>query len=189
MTKTPFSLEHASYVDAEMKKTVLSLIIISAIFSLLAVKFQTTILVKGNYIPPFYPASSVDITFPENDKTYYSSTLTMRYNAQFQNVVNKLVVYNLDGAGNVTIYDDYNDFGDINGSVTLSGLSVGSHHMVLMSESGTSFAGWDVVYFNIAEPFSTTLIVGSVILVAVVATGLGLLVYLKKLHEKSGVER
>ena len=161
-----------------VKKTALVVtFIVSAIFSLLAVEFQTTILAKG-YYPPFYPGSSVEITFPENGKTYYSSTLTMRYDARFNNVVHKLVVYNLDGAGNVTIYDEYNDLGDINGSVTLSGLSAGSHHIVLMSESGSSFSGWDVVYFNVAEPFPKTLVIVSASVLAVV--GLSLFVYLKK---------
>jgi len=162
-----------------MKKTVLAItFIISAIFSLSTVEFQTNILVEGNYIPSFYPASSVDVTFPENDKTYYSSTLTLRYNARFQNVVNRLVVCNLDGTGNVTIYDEYNELGDSNGSVTLSGLSAGSHHIVLMSESGSSFAGWDVVYFNIAEPFPKTLVIASASVIAVV--GIVLSVFFKK---------
>jgi hypothetical protein len=128
-----------------MKKAVLALTtIISVILSISAVEFQAALLARGNFVP----LSTVTITFPENDKNYFSSTLTVRYSAHFTSVMRKLV-YNLDGKGNVTIYDDNLGPADFNGSVTLTGLAAGSHHIEIYSESGTWFAGGDKVYFNI----------------------------------------
>lgn len=128
-----------------MKKAALALtIILSVVLSILAVELQTTLLARGNAVP----LSTVTITFPENDKNYFSSTLTVRYSAHFTSVIRKLV-YNLDRKGNVTIYDDNLGRVDFNGSVTLTGLSAGSHNIEFYSESGTWFAGGDKVYFNI----------------------------------------
>jgi len=136
-----------------MKKTTLTLmLIISAIFSLLGVESQDAILAKGN----IWPISSVIITFPENDRTYYSSTLTLRYHASFAiGVDNHWIVYNLDGAENGTIYDENGSPYDFNGSATLSALSAGQHYIEIYSKnaSWTPISEWgdaeDKIYFTV----------------------------------------
>ena len=77
--------------------------------------------------------------------------------------------YSLDGLENVTFVDD----------ITLSGLDVGEHNIVVYAtdmagNTGTS----ETIYFSVEEPFPTTLVAASVITVAIVS--IGLLVYFKK---------
>jgi hypothetical protein len=81
------------------------------------------------------------------------------------------VSYSLDGQNNVTII----------GNTTLTGLPNGGHNVIVY---GTDEAGnvgvSQTVYFevDVPEPFPTTMVIASVITVAVV--GVGLLVYFKK---------
>ncbi len=120
-----------------MKKTALAaMFIISVVFSLLVFEHQPEILVNGNPIA----ISNVWITYPEaGNNTYQSSTLSVNYTAHFSHVHRRLVVYSLDGGENVTIYEyPYQweaDAGsiDINGSVTLTGLSDGRHYITIYS--------------------------------------------------------
>lgn len=79
------------------------------------------------------------------------------------------IEYNLDGQANVLV----------SGNTTLTGLAVGLHNLTVFAEDidgnlGTS----ETIFFTIAEPFPTTLIIVAVAVAAVV--GLGLLFYLKK---------
>ena len=139
-----------------MKKTALTrTLVICAVFSLLAVGFQAAIQVEGNFI---WPTSFICITFPENDKTYYSNTFTMRYHASFSRtadyeVDHKWIVYSIDGGENITIVDEYGSPYDFKGSVTLSGLSAGQHYVEICAKNASYEWYWrdeyDRVYFNI----------------------------------------
>jgi len=104
--------------------------------------------VKGN---AGFPSGSIHI---EVKPVYYSSTITLTYNAVFPSYFGdtvwgrKWIVYNLDGGENVTVYDEYNDLKLYNGNVTLSGLSSGFHTLAICSRNGTfvwgtsSYEGW-----------------------------------------------
>jgi len=141
-----------------MKKTALSVtLIICVVFSLLVFESQTITLVRGNAV---FGSGDIHIITPEN-KTYYSRTLTLSYLADFPMSLNhKWIVYSLDGGENVTVYDEYNDlWGEYTGSVTLSGLSSGSHVLFIYSKEGSYVFGtgvsfrwydaYDTVYFTV----------------------------------------
>jgi hypothetical protein len=79
------------------------------------------------------------------------------------------IAYSLDGKENVSI----------GGNTTLAGLADGKHNITayawdLAGNIGTS----KTVFFTVKVPFLTTLVIASVIIVAVV--GIGLFVYFKK---------
>jgi N-acetylneuraminic acid mutarotase len=116
-------------------------------------------------VPPL-----ISVVSPEN-KNYTSSNVSLAF------AVNKPALwmgYSLDGKDNVTLA----------GNTTMTGLTSGLHNITLYAEdtfenTGTS----ETIYFSIAneqkpESFPTTLIVASVVLVAVI--GIGLLVYFRK---------
>jgi hypothetical protein len=133
-----------------MKKTALTLALtLSVVLSLSVVEFQAAILTKGN----IFPLSSITITYPENDKNYNSSTLTMRYQAHID-VDREWIVYSLDGAEFVTILDQEGPY-ESDGNVTLSRLSPGPHSIEIRSKDASWFpnTGWfdavDKVYFNV----------------------------------------
>lgn len=139
-----------------MKKTAFkAILVVSVVFSLLVFEFQAAIEVEGNFVG--WQTGSVTITFPENDRTYNSSNLIVRYHVLFDSAAYyKLIVYSLDGAGNVTIYDQKGGSYDFNGSVTLSGLAAGHHYIEIYAEkAGKVFLGselYDIsdrVHFNI----------------------------------------
>jgi len=195
-----------------VKKTALVVsLIICAIFSLLAVESQTPRLVRGNAV---WPIGSIHIEAQE--AIFYSSEITLSYRAVFPSDFDdsvwgrKWIVYSLDGAENVTVYDEYNDLKFYNGSFTLSGLSSGRHHIDIYSKNGTflwgssSLSGWcdadDRAWFTIvplSTPTATSgpivtpygeanlqdksqyLAIGGMVAVtvAVLAVGLGLLLY------------
>jgi hypothetical protein len=118
-----------------MRKTAFRLaVFICAVFSLLAVYFQAAIQVEGNF---GFATGSIEIVAPEN-RTYYSSTLTLSYHVHFGYASRRWIVYSLDGGGNVTIYDEYSSIESYNGSVTLSGLSSGNHIIDIYSVNGTT---------------------------------------------------
>jgi hypothetical protein len=85
--------------------------------------------------------------------------------------------YLLDGIG----------AGYISGNLTLTGLSIGEHQLILYVWTVKGVFS-ETIYFSIAhpEPFPTTLAIGSAIVVVAVV-GVGLLVYFKKRSRKSGV--
>jgi len=140
-----------------MKNTAFAVtLIICVVFSLLAFESQTIVLVRGNAI---FHIGEVEIVAPEN-KTYYSSTITLSYHATFPfDLKHKWIVYSLDGGENVTVFDENNYSGSYNRSVTLSDLSSGSHVLYLYSKKGSYVfgtgisGGWydfaDRVYFTI----------------------------------------
>jgi len=85
------------------------------------------------------------------------------------------ISYVLDGQKNVTI----------DGNVTVTGLSVGSHHLtVYVWDTAGNLGRSETITFTIAkeEPFPTTLLIVSVVVVVAAVVGLGLLVYFKKRH-------
>ena len=79
--------------------------------------------------------------------------------------------YSLDGQDNVTV----------NGNATLTGLSNGDHNVtVYAKDEFENMSTSETISFNVEvpEPFPTTIVIASVVTVAVV--GIGLLVYFKK---------
>ena len=132
-----------------MKAAFAVMLTISVILSLLAIGFWSAILVKGN----IWPMTSIAITFPENDKTYYSSTLTMWYHVRFA-VEHKWIVYSLDGGEEVTLCDEYGSPFEFDGSVALSGLSTGQHRLDIIAKNASAISGkWqdsvDTIFFNV----------------------------------------
>jgi len=119
-----------------MKKTALVLALISVLLFLVVGVFFVN-LVKGNAV--FSSGSIVLYTTP----VYHSSTITVHYVAEvpFSGLSHKWIVYSLDGGGNVTVYDEYNNLKSYYGSVTLSGLSSGLHTIDIYSKNGTFWWG------------------------------------------------
>lgn len=110
-------------------------------------------------------APSVTLLIPENT-TYKEpkASLNFTLNEPFSELA-----YCLDGQDNVTI----------NGNTTLTELPNGDHNVTVYAtdEFGNTGAS-ETMYFSVLEPFPATLVIASVITVAVV--GVGLLVYFKK---------
>ncbi len=85
------------------------------------------------------------------------------------NEPNSSVAYCLDGQENVTI----------SGNTTLTGLPNGNHHVVVYATDEFGNTGVSEVFrFSVYVPFPTTLVLTSMVTVAVVS--IGLLVYFKK---------
>lgn len=86
------------------------------------------------------------------------------------------MAYSLDQQTNITI----------SGNTTLAGLSEGSHNLIVYAnDTAGNMVSSQTIYFTVSietqlqpEPFPTTLIIGSVVTVAVI--GIGLMVYFKK---------
>jgi hypothetical protein len=109
-------------------------------------------------IPPSILSLSVE--------TYSTSNVTLNVIA---NEPVSQVIYSLDGQGNVTA----------TGNTTLTDLPDGEHKLtVYVMDLAGNVGNWETIYFSIEVLFPTTLVVASVVLVAVVAVGL--LVYFKK---------
>ena len=105
------------------------------------------------------------------DKTFYSSNVDLNF---FVDEPASRCAYRLDGNGNVTVA----------GNTTLTGLSVGKHDLIVYVWDAAGHTGSsETITFTVAEPFPTTLVIGSIIAVVAVV-GLGLLVYLKKRREE-----
>jgi hypothetical protein len=116
-------------------------------------------------LPEWALPPSVHLISPEN-ATYTSANVTLNFTVNKQTL---WMGYSLDGQETVTL----------TGNTTLAGLSWGLHNITvyakdLLENTGNS----DTIWFRIAEPFPTTLVVASVIIVAVVSAGL--LFYFKK---------
>jgi hypothetical protein len=99
-------------------------------------------------------------------QTYNGSSVSLVF------TVNKPVNwtgYSLDGQDNVTI----------TGNTTISGLTNGLHNItVYAKDTFENMGASETVYFSVEVPFPTTLVIASIVSVAVV--GVGLLVYFKK---------
>jgi hypothetical protein len=117
-------------------------------------------------IPPV-----IDVVAPVN-QTYNASSVSLDF------MVNKPAVwmgYSLDGQDNVTV----------NGNFTIEGLSNGLHNVTVYARDDLGNTGVsETIKFNVEVPFPTALVAVSVASVAVI--GLGLFVYFKKHHAKSG---
>jgi hypothetical protein len=114
-----------------------------------------------------------EVTFVSmQDKTYYSPDFDLKFTVNEQA---SRFAYSLDGNDNVTI----------SGNTTLTSLPAGKHNLIIYVWDAVGHIGAsETINFTI-EPFPTTLIIGSAVAVVAVI-GLGLLVYLKKRHPKTG---
>jgi len=131
--------------------------------------YSTVSFVK-DLIPP-----RIAMLSPRN-AIYSSSTVSLEFTV---NESPSKIEYCLDGEDNVTI----------SGNSTLSVLAKGSHNVtVYVSDEVGNTGASEIIYFNVdvSEPFLTTLTI--VIVVSVAVAGVGLLVYLKKRHPKTGDE-
>jgi hypothetical protein len=99
------------------------------------------------------------------NKTYYTSDVPLNF---IVSEPDTQVAYSLDGGENVTTV----------GNTTLTNLPSGEHSVTVYAEDIAGNVGFsETIRFNI-EPFPTTLVIASVITVAV--AGAGLTVYFKK---------
>ena len=113
---------------------------------------------------------SISMISPEN-RTYNESNVTLAFSASEPT---SKISYSFDGQGNLII----------SGNITLTGLPNGGHNITVYATDEAGNVGVSqIVYFevDVPEPFPTTLVVASVIIVAVF--GIGLLVYFKR-HKK-----
>jgi len=117
-------------------------------------------------LPEWASPPSVRLISPENT-TYTSANVTLEFTISKQT---SWMGYSLDGQETVTI----------TGNTTLSGLSSGLHNVTFHAKDPfENIVTYETIWFSVAEPFPTTLVVAaSVAIVAVV--GAVLLVYFKK---------
>jgi N-acetylneuraminic acid mutarotase len=119
----------------------------------------------SSYVPPDNTVPEVSVMVPEN-RTYYTTDIELNLTV---NEPDLWMRYNLDN-GNIT---------EISGNTTITSLSLGAHNLtVYATDEAGNTAACQTIHFEIQEPFPTTLVVASVVTVAVV--GIGLLVYFKK---------
>jgi hypothetical protein len=131
---------------------------------------------KDNYplMAPFdNDVPSIKVLSPEN-KTYDANSTPLNFTV---NEAALQITYSLDGEENVTIA----------GNTAVTGLANGDHNLTVYAtdEAGNTGVS-ETIHFSVDVPFPTALVVTSIITVAVV--GVGLLVYFKKRHAKSGSE-
>ena len=106
----------------------------------------------------------VFVLSPEN-KTYSDSNILL--NVEFEEQISKMQ-YSLDGYENITFTED----------ITLSELEVGKHNVTVYAIDLAGHTGVsEIIYFSV-EPFPTTLVILSVVVIAII--GLGILAYYKK---------
>jgi N-acetylneuraminic acid mutarotase len=112
-------------------------------------------------VPP-----AVRITSPDNEVMYASSDVSLNFS------LNKPVAwlgYSLDSQDNITI----------TGDTTIAGLTSGLHNVTVYAKDPFGNEGVsETISFSIEEAFPATLVIASVIIVAVVA--ISLLIYFKK---------
>jgi hypothetical protein len=110
-------------------------------------------------------APKVSILTLENE-TY--NTPDVMLNCTVNEAVSQ-VAYSLDGQDNMTI----------SGNTTLADLSTGEHYITVYATDLAGHVGVsETIFFNVAEPFPTILVIAPIASVAVV--GIGLLVYFRK---------
>ncbi|MCZ2809401.1 MAG: right-handed parallel beta-helix repeat-containing protein [Candidatus Bathyarchaeota archaeon] len=116
---------------------------------------------------------TIFMLYPQN-KTYSVDDVSLTF---IVSEPTSWIGYSLDGQANVTI----------TGNTTLSGLSYGSHNLIVYANDTDGNTGTsETIIFTIAqkEPFLTTWIVAAVVIIAVV--GAALLVYFRKIRKKAG---
>jgi hypothetical protein len=107
---------------------------------------------------------TISILSLENE-TYNTSNVKLDFSV---NESISAVSYSLDGKDNVTI----------SGNTTLTGLPNGNHDVTIYATDKGGNVGSETISFSVDVPFPTTLVISSVITVAVVS--IGLLFYFKK---------
>jgi hypothetical protein len=116
-------------------------------------------------LPEWASPPSVRLISPENT-TYTSGNVILNFTVNKQTT---WIGYSLDGQENVTV----------TGNTTIAGVSLGLHNLTVYArDSLENMGNSNMVWFSVAEPFPTTLIVASVITVATVSVIV--LVYFKK---------
>ena len=116
-------------------------------------------------LPEWASPPTLRIISPEN-ATYPSENVTLNFAVSKQT---PWTGYSLDGQDNVTV----------TGNTTMTGLSSGLHNVTVYARDELgNVGGSETVWFSVPEPFPTTLVVASIITVAVAV--IGLLVYFKK---------
>lgn len=121
--------------------------------------------IGGNPIPP-----TISILRPKN-KTYTVNSVPLTFNL---GEPTSWIAYSLDGQANVTI----------NGNTTLTGLSDGSHSLIVYSNDTAGNTGTsETIYFSI-EPFPTTWIAAAIVIIAI--GGATFLVYFAKIRKTTG---
>ena len=114
---------------------------------------------------PIISNSSINVNV--NNATEASLNFTVDESVQW-------IGYSLDDKSNVTI----------KGNATLTNLSSGKHSLTIYSnDTAGNMGSSGTIYFNAPEPFPTTLVTASIIVIAVSAAGL--LVYFKKRRRQS----
>ena len=126
-----------------------------------------------NY-PLMYPWGAPEIVLLGMQNATYSGSYLLNFTVSKPPV---WIGYSLDGQDNITV----------TGNTTISGLTNGLHNMTVYAEDTVGNEGAsEITYFSVEvpEPFPTTIVVASVIIVAVV--GIGLLAYFKRHNKESG---
>lgn len=169
-----------------MKRTALTLTIVSALLFSVVAGIQLVKIGWGYPLPcgPPFVSPTISILSPQNDTTYVGQVPLI-----FNMTPNGFPPgnpysdhgpwgfsygYSLDGEGAVAVVENTN--------MTLQGLSPGNHciimHLVYLMSQTKFYADSEPIYFNVTEPFPTTLLIATSVIVAVVC--IGLFVYFKK---------
>lgn len=101
---------------------------------------------------------------PKNT-TYTCANVTLEFTINKQT---SWMGYSRDGQETATIA----------GNTTLSGLSIGLHKLIVYANAFENIVAYETVWFNVAEPFPTILVIASITTLSVI--GIGALVYFKK---------
>jgi hypothetical protein len=187
-TKTPFSVEYASYVDAEMKKTALafiSVLLFSSVFTVRLIGLADATLgisilsPSGTYTVPNANDTTMDIPliYTVNETSYMVkySLVGSGYGKDSAPFTRNITLHQVPiGVYLLTVYD-YNDMD----TYAVSHFHVENPNSVV---TPTPTIAPTPTPTTRPEPFPTTLVIGSAIAVLAVIC-LGLLVYLKKHHK------
>ena len=129
--------------------------------------YITNFFIKGSSLVFF----TVDLTppkfsvLPVENKSYYTSDIPLTVAT---NEVLSKIAYSIDGHEKVTIA----------GNTTLINLKYGEHNVTVYATDNAGNTASEIVYFSVAEPFPTTLIIVTVITVTII--GASLIIYFKK---------
>lgn len=149
-----------------MKRTAIAL---TLILTLLFSAVPGTLIVNLAQANPIVPAD-IEVYSPEN-KVYYSNEVELGFIAPSRYIYPRInftsFSYSFDGQANVTI----------SGNTTVTGLSWGTHSLVVYGEDTDGNTGSSMaVHFDVFFPIAW--IITAIAILAVV--GIGLLVYFKK---------